>query len=85
MKTFTYVIKDEIGIHARPAGLIASNAKKYECDVNIIFKDKEVKATKIMAVMKLGVKCNDSITLTFNGKDEEASYQAISKLIEETL
>ena len=29
MKQFNYVITDEIGIHARPAGLIVNEAKKY--------------------------------------------------------
>lgn len=85
MKKFTYVIKDEIGIHARPAGMIASTAKKFNSEINIIFKEKEVKATKIMAVMKLGVKCNDSIILTFDGIDEDEAYNAVSKVIEETL
>lgn len=85
MKTFTYTIKDEIGIHARPAGMIASSAKKFNSEINIIFKDKEIKVTKIMAVMKLGVKCNDSITLTFNGDDEDEAYNEISKIIEEIL
>lgn len=30
MKTFTYTIKDELGIHARPAGLRAKKAKEYD-------------------------------------------------------
>ena len=30
MKKFEYVIKDEIGIHARPAGMLVKEAKKYE-------------------------------------------------------
>ena len=29
MKEFTYVIKDEIGLHARPAGLLVKEAKKF--------------------------------------------------------
>ncbi len=85
MKEFTYVIKDEIGIHARPAGKIASTAKKFEADINIHFKGKEVKITKIMALMKLNVKQNDTIKITFDGSDEEDAYQALSKLIEENL
>lgn len=30
MQKFSYVIKDEGGIHARPAGLLVKEAKKYE-------------------------------------------------------
>ena len=32
MKTFEYTIKDELGIHARPAGLLVKEAKKYESE-----------------------------------------------------
>ena len=30
MKTFDHTIKDEVGIHARPAGQLVKEAKKYE-------------------------------------------------------
>jgi phosphocarrier protein len=85
MKEFKYVVNDELGIHARPAGMIASTAKKFDSEINISFNDKEVKATKIMAVMKLGVKGNDTIRLTFNGNDEKEAFDAVSQLIEKIL
>ena len=34
MKSFTYVINDELGIHARPAGLLVKEAKKYVTNVH---------------------------------------------------
>ena len=36
MKSFNYVITDEVGIHARPAGLLVKEAKKYESAVTIV-------------------------------------------------
>ena len=33
MRNFQYVIKDEVGIHARPAGLLVKEAKKYESKI----------------------------------------------------
>ena len=30
MRQFEYVIKDSVGIHARPAGLLVKEAKKYK-------------------------------------------------------
>ena len=30
MKTFSYTITDEVGIHARPAGLLAKKAKELD-------------------------------------------------------
>ena len=35
MKKFTYTIKDSVGIHARPAGLLAKKAKEFESVVTI--------------------------------------------------
>ncbi len=35
MKQFTYTIKDELGVHARPAGLLVKLAKKYASKVTI--------------------------------------------------
>ena len=67
MKTFEYVIKDELGIHARPAGLLAKAAKELDSEVMITKGDKTVGATKLMALMGLGVKCGDTITISING------------------
>ena len=56
MKKFEYVIKDEVGIHARPAGLLVKEAKKYQSKVSITKDGKSAEATKLMALMGLGVK-----------------------------
>ena len=36
MKTFDYVIKDEVGIHARPAGILVKEAKKYASTISVV-------------------------------------------------
>ena len=56
MGSFHYVIKDEIGIHARPAGMLAKMAKGFDSAVTITKGEKTVDASKLMAVMGLGVK-----------------------------
>ena len=38
MKTFTYAITDAAGIHARPAGLLVKEAKKFESKINKIWR-----------------------------------------------
>ena len=55
MKKLEYVIRDEIGIHARPAGELVKEAKKYNSRITISKDGKSVEATKLMAVMGLGV------------------------------
>ena len=35
MKTFDYTVKDELGIHARPAGLLVKEAKNFTSKITI--------------------------------------------------
>ncbi len=71
MKTFAYTIKDEVGIHARPAGLLAKKAKEYESTITLEKGGKTAVATKLMAIMGMGVKCGDTVSVTVDGADEE--------------
>lgn len=83
MKTFTYTIKDELGIHARPAGMLAKTAKGLSSEITITKGEKTVGATKLMALMGLGVKCGDTITVTVNGGDEDAALEEILALCDQ--
>ena len=85
MKTFTYTIKDELGIHARPAGMLAKTAKAFDSEVTITKGDKTVGASKLMALMGLGVKCGDTITITANGGDEDAAIESMKAFLEANL
>ena len=65
MKQFQFVITDPIGIHARPAGLLVKAAKALDSTVTVEkVGGKSTVATKLMAVMGLGVKGGDTVTVT---------------------
>ncbi|MBQ6569351.1 MAG: HPr family phosphocarrier protein [Clostridia bacterium] len=85
MKSFEYTIKDELGIHARPAGLLAKAAKALDSEITITKGEKTVGAAKLMALMGLGVKCGETITVTVNGGDEDAAEAAIKTFLEANL
>ena len=85
MKKFTYTIKDEIGIHARPAGLLAKKAKEFESTVMLDKGGKNANAAKLIAVMGLGVKCGDTITVTVEGADEERAAVEMERFFSENL
>ena len=69
MKEFKYVVQDELGLHARPAGLLV----------------KEADAKRIMAVMSMGVKQGVEVTVTVDGEDEDAAFEAIKTFFETNL
>ncbi|MDE6054784.1 MAG: HPr family phosphocarrier protein [Lachnospiraceae bacterium] len=85
MQKFSYVIKDEVGIHARPAGLLVKEAKKYESTITIVKDAKSAAATKLMAVMGLGVKCGDTVDVEVEGSDEETACAKIKEFFEANL
>ena len=86
MKQFQYVITDPVGIHARPAGLLVKAAKALDSTVTVEkVGGKCSAATKLMAVMGLGVKGGDTVTVTVEGGNEEASLQAMEQFFRENL
>ena len=85
MKNFSYVIKDEIGIHARPAGLLVKEAKKYASKVVIRANGKSAEATRLMAVMGMGVKCGQTVEVEITGDDEETTFEEMKAFFEENL
>lgn len=85
MVQFTYTIKDDLGIHARPAGLIVKAAVKNPCSITVVKNDKTVDAKKLFALMGLGVKCGDTVTIIFDGEQEEAALNEIREIFESYL
>lgn len=85
MKEFSYTIKDELGIHARPAGLLVKEATKFSSEVKLKKDDKEVDAKRIIGVMSLGTKQGETVTVTANGDDEEQAITAIKEFMENNL
>ena len=86
MKQFTYIIQDNVGIHARPAGLLAKAAKALDSVVTVEKADgKSAAATKLMAVMGLGVKCGDTVTVKVEEGDEAASLAEMESFFKQNL
>lgn len=85
MKSFTYTINDSLGIHARPAGQIVNEAKKFTSAITIDSEEKQANAARLMAVMSLGVKCGQKVTVSAEGDDEAAAIDAMKKYFEANL
>lgn len=86
MKQFTYTITDPVGLHARPAGLLAKAAKALDSTVAVDKADgKSAVASKLMAVMGLGVKTGDTVTVTVESGDEETNAAAMEQFFQDNL
>lgn len=85
MKEIKYIITDELGMHARPAGSLVKAASGYQCDIKIGRTEKMVDAKRIMGVMGLAMKQNEELTMTFDGADEDAAATGMETFLEENL
>lgn len=85
MQAFTYVITDPVGIHARPAGLLVQEAKKYSSTLTLESKGKKADLKRIFALMSLGVKQNNTVTVTAEGSDEIAAAAALQTFLTKNL
>lgn len=86
MKEFQYKIKDGVGIHARPAGLLVKEAEKFLSDIQIkMSDDRSADAKRLFALMGLGAAKDDVITVSISGEDEEAATAAIKVFLEKNL
>lgn len=85
MKEFTYEVKDELGIHARPAGLLAKEAKKFKSVCTITKNGTTKKLSQLMMIMSLGVKKGEVVTIKAEGEDEDAAIAALQAFFEANL
>ena len=66
--------------------LLAKEAKAHESTVTIVDKNgKSVDATRLMALMGMGIKCGDTVTVKIEGADEDTAAPALEKFFNEHL
>ncbi len=85
MKEFTYKICDEVGIHARPAGILVKKAGEFQSEIKIIKGEKEADLKRLFAVMGLSVKKDDLVRVTVSGEDEEKAVAEIETFFKNNL
>ena len=86
MKSFDYVITDPVGIHARPAGILVKEVKNYKDSTITLTKgEKSVNLLKLMALMQMGIKQGDKVTVSVEGGDEDAVCARIEEFFKENL
>lgn len=86
MKEFEFVVTDPVGIHARPAGNLVKEIKKYtDSKISLTKGEKTVDGLRLMAVMGLGVKQGETVKFTVDGGDEDAVVESLSAWLKENL
>ncbi len=81
MKTFDFVITNPVGIHARPAGTLVKFAQGFDSDITITNQKngKSADAKKLFALLGIAVQCQDTVTVTIDGPDEDKALDALQE------
>ena len=85
METFEFTVTDENGIHARPAGLLVKEAQNLSSELTVACKGKSVNLKKLLAVMSLGAKCGDVLTVTATGNDAGKDCEHLERFMKANL
>lgn len=85
MISFTHIIADPLGIHARPAALLVKTAAAFCSSINLRHGEREISAKKMIALMSLGLKQGDKLEIILEGEDEVQAGQAMKMILEEQL
>ncbi len=77
------VIKNTLGLHARPAALFVQLANKFQSEIFVEKKEQKVNGKSIMGIMTLAAGKGQKITITANGNDAEEAIKALEKLLKD--
>lgn len=70
-----------VGLHVRPATLIAQEARKYQAEVFMVYQDRRASARNVFDMLVLGAEKGDQVTLeASDGEDARAAVEALAKL-----
>jgi phosphocarrier protein HPr len=78
----TVTIRNDVGLHARPAAVFAKKAAEYRADVRVATDAGEANAKSLLSVLKLDVRSGDTFRLRAEGDDADEAVAALAALVE---
>ena len=75
-------IKNNVGLHARPATFFIQKANSYKSSIWVEKEDCRVNAKSLLGVLSLGIVKGTTITLIADGADESDAVAGLVALVE---
>ena len=79
------IIKNPVGLHAKPATFFIQKANEFKSSIWVEKGDHRVNAKSLLGVLSLGIVQGTEITIIADGADEEATISALADLINSDL
>ena len=78
-------VKNDTGLHLRPAGLLCRTAMLYKSHIMLTCGQTSANAKSVLGVLGAGIKTGDDLEITCEGVDEQEAMDALLKLFESGL
>ncbi|HIR87091.1 MAG TPA: HPr family phosphocarrier protein [Candidatus Limivicinus faecipullorum] len=82
MITKEVVIKNQVGLHARPATFFIQKANEFKSSIWVEKEERRVNAKSLLGVLSLGIVKGTTINIIADGADEDAAIETLSELID---
>jgi phosphotransferase system HPr (HPr) family protein len=82
MPEINLIIRNKVGLHARPAVLFVQAAQGFQSEIRVLKDGKESNAKSFKSVLALAVNQDDQVTLRAEGDDADQALAALTKLVE---
>ena len=82
MYTKDVEVKNQVGLHARPATFFIQKANEFKSSIWVEKEDRRVNAKSLLGVLSLGIMGGPTIRILAGGSDEEQAVEELVKLVE---
>lgn len=79
------VLRNKVGLHARPAALFVKTAMKFKSTIKVIKNGMEADAKSLLNILSIDAQQNDKITIVADGEDAEMAIRELVELVERNL
>lgn len=85
MTTQKVTVKNQTGLHLRPAGILCRTAMLYKSHISLVYGNTTANAKSVLSVLGAGVRAGDEIVIQCEGEDEQEALEAMVKTFESGL
>ncbi|HET6710296.1 HPr family phosphocarrier protein, partial [Amycolatopsis sp.] len=75
-------LRNEVGLHARPAGLLVRTLSGIDAEVTVRLGDREADGHSVLALMSLGARQGDRVRVRATGPHAETALAKVKELVE---
>jgi phosphocarrier protein len=75
------IVRNEVGLHARPAALFVDKARGFDSEITVACDGRTANAKSILGVLALGAEQGAEITVRAEGEDAPQALEALRELL----